>query len=39
MGDNLGKNVGFNIGKFDNFRSYSRASTASEIQMLYQVKQ
>ena len=39
MADNLGKNVGFHIGKFNNFRSYSRALTASEIQMLYQAKQ
>jgi len=39
MGDNLGKNMGFNIGKIDNFRSYSRVLTASEIQLLYQAKQ
>jgi hypothetical protein len=32
-------NIGFYNGKLDNFRSYNRALTPAEIQMLYNEKQ
>lgn len=35
----VNNNVKFFNGKFDNFRSYNRALTAQEVQMLYNAKQ
>jgi hypothetical protein len=36
---NKNGNLGFYNGKLDNFRSYNRALTTNEIQMLYNAKQ
>ena len=39
VANNNGGNVGFYNGKLDNFRSYNRVLTASEIQTLFNAKQ